>query len=133
MRPFGRMDAAKSACTYLSRGRRQTAPVAFLLSLRRVKEGHDVKRVLVVLSDVAEETMSAMVKLAMTDEFIDIGQIAAAGKEAPRNAFVPVRIAELFLERWDLDAVRTPETDGSMRRRFDSASTWISTIACATS
>jgi len=90
--------------------------MAFPLILRRVEEGHDVERVLVALCDVAKETMSAMVKLAITDEFPDIGQNAAAGEEAPRNAAVPVRIAELFPERWDIDAVWTPETDGSMRR-----------------
>ena len=57
------------------------------------------------------------------DDAPDIGQNAAAGEEAPRNPFVPVRIAELFLERWDIDAVWTTETDGSMWRRSDSAST----------
>ena len=75
--------------------------MAFPLILRRVEEGHDVGRVLVALCDVAEE--SAVVKLAITDEFPDIGQNAAAGEDAPRNAVVPVRIAEVFPERWDID------------------------------
>ena len=63
---------------------------------------------------VATDTMPTGVKLLRETE---VG-VESRRPRQPRDAFVPVRTAELFWKRWDIDAVWTLETDASMRRRL---------------